>query len=463
MSFETLIDKATESVSDPDYDSRYASTRQLDTLGLGVPPATRVLEVSVNWCALVVDAMAEVLNVTGFTCATEGSDEFLRAIWSHWQRQRMGVKSAQAHIEAMIQGSGFVFVGRSADNSFNVSTVRTRDGIAFEESDNVITEAVARYKAKTDSGSEVERAAYYTPDSIEVFQLVSGRWGKVYSQVGCGFVPVIPLVNSTRFGDRFGRSDIASVKQFADSASRSFTLLQLATEILSMPQRWIAGGQWDNLRRPDGSRPSLIELYTGSYMFAPNPNVKMGQFPGADLSKVVESIKAVAEQVSATTGLPPSMLGFSAAGNPMSAEAMRTAKERFITRGERKQQVFGDAWAKWARVNLALDGVDKGVIEEKLNDLSVAWSDVSLPSVAARNQAILQAHSQGILSSRTAREVLPLTPEQRKRENLREQVTEKIGEDDLGTVSVGSVPKMKEDPDEVTPGNEDKAVEKGLR
>jgi len=157
------------------------------------------------------------------------------------------------------------------------------------------------------------------------------------------------------------------------------------------------------------------------------------------------------------------MLGFSAAGNPMSAEAMRTAKERFITRGERKQQVFGDAWAKWARVNLALDGVDKGVIEEKLNDLSVAWSDVSLPSVAARNQAILQAHSQGILSSRTAREVLPLTPEQRKRENLREQVTEKIGEDDFGAVSVGSVPKMKEDPDEVTPGNEDKAVEKGLR
>lgn len=196
-------------------------------------------------------------------------------------------------------------------------------------------------------------------------------------------------------------------------------------------------------------------------MFAPTSDAKMGQFPGADLSKVIETIKTLVEQVSATTGLPPSMLGFSAAGNPMSAEAMRTAKERFITRGECKQAAFGASWEQWARVNLAFEGVPVGEINSKLTNLLTAWADVSLPSIAARNQAILQANAQGVISGRTAREVLPLTPEQRSRENKREAELEKIGKftEGLFGTNPGAVPSF--DENGVTLGNEDKAVAKG--
>lgn len=457
MSFESLLELAGASVIDGDLDARYDGTRQLDTLGLSIPPSTRVLEIASNWPSLTVDTMAEVLVVEGFECAAEGTDDFLKRIWSAWKTCGMGTLSHLAIVEALLQGSAYLLVGVNEQGKVR-TTVRSRDGVAVEQSDGDVTAAVVRYQVTTEQGSEVSRAAYYTPDSIEVFQEVSGSWGRVSSQRAPGFVPVVPLVNKSRITDVNGRSELALVNGYSDAAARAFTLLQLAMEILSMPQRYIAGGDLSKFKKPDGSMPSLADIYLGSLLFAPSSDAKMGQFPGADLTQIINTIKALAQQVSASTGIPLSMLGFTSEGNPMSAEAMRAAKERFISRGEQKQSVFSDAFTQWGRVVLAYEGESRQTIEDKLGSLDTLWRDIAFPSVASKNQAILQGHSQGLISARTAREHLPLTPQQQQRENILDREADDVAAREDGKAQLfGDVPKLVED-DAATPGNEDKAA-----
>src|SRR5206468_11559864 len=61
-----------------------------------------------NWCALVVDAVAERLMVEGFrmTEQPEGDAD----AWEMWQRNFLDHDSQLAHTEALVTSSGYVIV-----------------------------------------------------------------------------------------------------------------------------------------------------------------------------------------------------------------------------------------------------------------------------------------------------------------------------------------------------------------
>lgn len=421
MSFEGLLESAQVSLSDSDLNARYDGTRQLSQMGVSIPPKVRALEVVVNWPRLVVDTMAEVLTVDGFEAANM-PDEAIASVWRVWQSSNMKSRSHLAHVEALIQGVAYVLVGLTEDGRVQTG-VLPRDGVAVKYgSDGQVAEAVIVYEVETEQFTRVKRAAYYLPDSIEVFQETNGQWTRLSSQRGCGLVPVVPIVNKTRLSDVNGRSDMELVIPFGDAASRSFTLLQLATELLSMPQRYIIGGNWEKFRKRDGSQPTPEEIYLGTLMVSPDSNSKYGQLEGARLSEVIAVLKHCAEMVSAVTGLPVAMLGVTTQ-NPSSAEAMRAAKERMISRGEFKQDLFGDAWEQWARIVLAFQGVSL----EGSDTLNAVWRDIAVPSNSAKSAYLLQAQAQGVISARTARDGLPLTPEQRSRENQLTDQAQRLG------------------------------------
>ncbi|NMW64426.1 phage portal protein [Mobiluncus mulieris] len=421
MGFADLLATAQASVSNVEYNERYDGTRQLTQIGVSIPPRVRSLEMVVNWPRLVVDTMAEALAVDGFEGA-DMPDEHIEAVWRVWQSTNMKSRSHLAHVEAMTQGAAYALVGVTEQGSVKTD-VLPKDGIAVVYGpDGQPSEAVVSFEADTEQGTRVKRAAYYLPDSIEVFQEAYGTWVSVSKQRGCGLVPIIPIVNKTRLGDMVGRSDMDLVIPYGDAASRSFTLLQLATELLSLPQRYIIGGDWSKFKKGNGEQPTAEEIYLGTLMVSPDKNSKYGQLEGARLDQVIAVLKHCAEMVSAMTGLPVSMLGVTT-NNPSSAEAMRAAKDRMISRGEFKQDVFGDSWEQWARVVLAILGMSL----EGSETLNAVWRDVATPSNSAKSAYLLQAHAQGVISARTARDGLPLTPEQRARENKTIDESEALG------------------------------------
>lgn len=422
MSFESLLGVANGSAVNSELDSAYDGTRRVGMMGLNVSPKMRALEVQVNWPRLTVDTMSEVLTVEGFESASL-ADNVLDSLKDTWNRENMTALSHLAHTEAMVQGEAFILVGQREDGSIR-TTLHAKSGIAVvDDADGRTAEAVVAYAVPNDSGGTTNRAAYYTAERIEVFQEINGRWGRVSSRPGVGIVPVIPVRNALRVTDVSGRSEIDLVKNLGDAASRAMTMLQVAMELLAIPQRWIAGVDTGKLRNQHGVAPTMEQLYLGSYMFAPESDARMGQFAGADLSQIIAVIKTCAEQVSALTGIPPSMLGLISTGNPNSAEAMRAAKERLISRGEFKQAIFGDVWEQWARVVLAFEGQS----EVQRLVLNTVWRDIAVSSVSAQAANLLQAHAQGIVTARTARDGLQLTPEQKQRENRNDGLADEVG------------------------------------
>ena len=176
-----------------------------------------------------------------------------------------------------------------------------------------------------------------------------------------------------------------------------------------MPTRYLFGEGLETLRDQAGNPVDKIAAYFGRFLTGPS-DAKAGQIPGADLSQIIDSYKLYAQSVSAITGIPPSMLGIST-DNPSSAEAMKVAKERMISRAEVKQQLFGDALEEVARLSLEYMGREVDVAT-----LEVQWRDPATPSASSKAANMLQAHAQGVIGPETAREALSLTPEQKARE-----------------------------------------------
>lgn len=401
MSFDTLA--ASVPVSDSKFESYYEGEVTLDALGISLPPAARVLEMAAPFPKLAVDVLAEVLTPEGYLLGDDRDTPALLRRW--WQVNDMDTTVRLAITEALVQGSAYFVIGEGTSDAPRI-TAHPRRGMSVRR-DHMgrVVEAVRQY------GPPDERhAAHYQSERTDYYRRDGGRWKLVDTiRHGLSAPPVVPMVNMLRLGDVDGRSEIAEVAKLSDAASRSLTNLQVAQELLAMPTRYLFGEGLETLRDQSGNPVDKIAAYFGRFLTGPS-DAKAGQIPGADLSQIINSYKLYAQSVSAITGIPPSMLGIST-DNPSSAEAMKVAKERLISRAEVKQQLFGDALEEVARLSLEYMGREVDVAT-----LEVQWRDPATPSASSKAANMLQAHAQGVIGSETAREALSLTPEQKARE-----------------------------------------------
>lgn len=416
MSFESLLRDCRARAGWSKWSRAYEGERHLDQLGVSLPPQMRVLEMVANWPRLAVDVLVETLTVDGFSLAGDSSQDAAGVtgrLRQAWAGQNMDTVSAMAHTETLVGGQCVVLVERSAQGRVLSRVLPASTRMSWElDASGCVVEAMIR----VNDADGRRWAQVFGLDGTRWFYLQAGRWVEASEyRVGLpGVVPLIVFTNRMRPLDVCGRSEMADVIPFADAASRSFTNLQIAQELLAMPQRYILGGTSQVTRDGAGRPVTQLEQYLGHYITGPKDG-KVGQLPGADLSPFINTVKMYAQMVSALAGIPPSMLGIST-DNPASAEAMRAAKERLIAKSERKQALFGDCWEQWGRVVLALSGRPV----DGLESLETIWRDPATPSQSAKDQMVLQAFQAGLVSAQTAREMLPLSPEQRAREDAAE-------------------------------------------
>src|SRR5690606_10471434 len=128
---------------------------------------------------------------------------------------------------------------------------------------------------------------------------------------GLGVVPVVPMVNRARLGDRVGRSEMADIIPITDAACRSLTNPQSAQELLAMPQTTCCAVQNGDCVDADGRRLPKWEAYLGRMKALANDEAKVSQHPGADLRHFPEVLEHYARMVGALSGLPPHFLGLS--------------------------------------------------------------------------------------------------------------------------------------------------------
>ena len=383
MSFKSLATKFANGAYRPKtYEKYYEGTKRLDAVGISLPRKARV----------AVDVLTEILIPDGYRVADDEKSGVVDLLRKVWQYNDMDSQFSLAATEAIASGAAYWIIA-PPDDEHEFASIRAVDAqharVRIDYRGNLI-EGMVLYRR--DDGKV--GATYYTPDGVEFW--VKGRYDWVSDGSGredTWGASIVPMFNRSRLSDKYGRSDLRELTGVIDAASRTLTNLQVAQEVASSPLRVIVGdGAADMIRQ----HPDKVQAYMGNLFGLPD-GADVKQLTGMALAPFINTYRSYALQLSAMTGIPPSMMGVSSDNNPTSAEALRVAKDRLIARAENKQRQFSDALEKVGRIVAESHG--KSV--KGLEALEVVWRDAAAPSTSAQMATALQAHSQGIIGDET--------------------------------------------------------------
>lgn len=321
-----------------------------------------------NWMALVVDAVAERLNVEGFRFGEDSSGD--KDAWRIWQANQLDADSEIAHTEAIKCGESAAIVWWGADSSPEITVEDPQQVIVALEPGSRRRRAAALKCWVDEEGFRY--ATLYLPDYIYKYRsskptdskLIAGgavtvKWeereiaGEAWPLPNrLEVVPVVPLVNRPRLLGG-GESEIRSVIPLQDATNKLLADLVLASEFGSYPQRWATGIEVP--KDPDTGQPlepfkaAVDRLWTSR-----SKDTTFGQFDPADLDNYVTALTKLAQDIASQTRTPPHY--FYLRGEFPSGESIKAAETGLVAKARRKMRHFGESWEEVMRLALIVDG-----------------------------------------------------------------------------------------------------------
>ena len=373
----------------------YEGKQRLRDLNISVPPTLKLLNTVVGWAGTAVDVLEERLDFEGYIGDNFGLNEIYRA-------NDLDLESSLGHKDALIYGTGFVFVGRGRPDMGEPDVLVTiespkRATVIWDMRSRRVTAALL---VDTVAKGKVASGSLWLPDETVYFATYSDQYVETGRDVHMlGRVTVAPLINNPRSGDPHGRSEITrAVRYYSDSAVRTLLGAEVAREFYSSPQRYVLGADeslWEDADGRPVDRWSVIQGRVLGLPYNEDAGVmpQVGQFQSNSPAPYFDQIRALAQMLAAETAIPPSYLGFQT-DNPASADAIRQMESRLVKRAERRQKQFGRTWTEVGRLALL---VRDGELPENAQDIRAVWRDASTPTRAAAADEVVKLISAGVL------------------------------------------------------------------
>ena len=395
----SLISTLTDKLMDHQFQNSvrecyYEGKQRLKDLNISVPPGLKMLNSVVGWAGTAVDVLEERLDFEGWIGGTNlGLDAIYRA-------NELDLESSQGHKDALIYGSGFVFVGKGQEGEpdplITIESPKRATAIYDMRTRRPIAALLARFNEK----GVVDGGSLYLPNSTITFGLGRNEWLEIArDDHNLGRVPCAPLINNPRSGDPWGRSEITrAVMSITDSAMRTLVGAEISREFFASPQRYILGASEDAFVDADGNPTNGWSVIQGRVLglgYNDDDGVmpQVGQFSSNSPAPFFDQLRAYAQMLAAETSIPTSYLGLQT-DNPASADAIRALENRLVKRAERRQKQFGRTWSEVAKLSLL---VRDGAIPSEVNDVRPIWRDASTPTVAASTDAAVKLIQAGVL------------------------------------------------------------------
>lgn len=372
----------------------YEGKNRLKDLNISIPPGLKNLDTVVGWAGTAVDVLEEHLDFEGYI----GGEQF--GLTDIYRANELDLESSQGHKDALIYGTGFVFVGKGMEGEPDPLITIESPKRATAIYDMRTRRPMAALLANYDDEGRVESGSVYLSNETIYFEMMNRTYVETMRDVhNLGRVPCAPLINNPRSGDPWGRSEITrGVISLVDSAVRTLVGAEVAREFFSAPQRYILGADESAFLDPDGNPTNGWSVIQGRVLgIAYNDDdgvmPQVGQFQANSPAPYFEQIRAYANLLAAETAIPSSYLGYPS-DNPASADAIRAMESRLVKKAERRQKQFGRTWQEVARLALLIrDGevpVDFGIVRP-------IWRDASTPTVAASADAAVKLIQAGVL------------------------------------------------------------------
>ena len=372
----------------------YEGKNRLKDLNISIPPSLKLVDSVVGWAGTAVDVLEERLDFEGYINDNFGLSEI-------YQANELDLESSLGHKDALIYGTGFVFVGKGRDGEPDPLITIESPKKATAVYDMRTRRISAALLTTRDDHGNIVTGSLYLPDQTIYFEAYERTFVETFRDVhNLGRVPVAPLVNNPRSGDPDGRSEITkAVRSYVDSAMRTLLGAEVAREFYSAPQRYILGADESVFQDADGNPINPWSVIQGRVLGVPynedeNVMPQVGQFSANSPAPYFEQIRQYAQLIAAETAIPSSYLGFQT-DNPSSADAIRQMEARLVKRAERRQRQFGRTWSEVAKLALL---VRDGEIPAEIGSVRPVWRDAATPTRAAAADEAVKLIQAGVLT-----------------------------------------------------------------
>jgi hypothetical protein len=355
-----------------------------------------------NWCRLVVDAVEERLNVTGFRFGDEAGDT---DAWHIWQANGLDADSQLAHTESLINGVSYAFVWYGEDDEPEISIEAPEQMIVAYEPGNRRRRRAALKKWLADDDTVF--ATLYMGDALWKFQ---GRAPSSGTPVVAGWepreepnepwplpnplgvVPIIPIVNRPRLLPRHtteGDSEITDVIPLQDAVNKILLDMLVASEFGAFRQRWTTG--LDIPTDPDTNLP--IEPFKPAVdrlWISENPETKFGEFGQTDLLPYTRAAELFVQHIASQTRTPPHY--FYLSGQFPSGESIKSAETGLVAKARRKMRHFGESWEAVMKLAFRIQGDDRA----QFIGAETIWGDPESRTEGQHVDALLKLKTLGV-------------------------------------------------------------------
>lgn len=317
---------------------------------------------SINYTGLVPDAIAERLQVDGFRMGDEPeADDAANEIW---QRNGMDSVSDTGHVESLVNGLGAVLVWPDdEDDTQATMTLEHASEVIVALDPNNRRRRLAALKIYRDPWG-MDQYQLWLPDVFARF--VKGPDDTVARPLGdparnpYGVVPVVPLVPQPR-SIGYPISEVERIIPLQDAINKLFADVIVISEALALPLRYILGWIEETENQEPGesqivkAAKSAQELLKGSLLTIDDPEAKIGQLPGAELSGHVAMLRELVQSVATLSRIPFHYIVMNG-GQVPSGEAIQSAEAGLISIVKRRMRQLGIGWEEAMRLAFLIEG-----------------------------------------------------------------------------------------------------------
>jgi hypothetical protein len=351
---------------------------------------TFLKESRANWSELVVNAVAERLQVVGFRFGPAGASS--DHAWEIWQASSMDADGELAQTDALVCGSAFVLVQPDDDNPSGVAIT----GESPVEATVIYApgnrrKRLAGYK-RYRLGDQVTQILIL-PEAIVTWE-PNGKEPEVEGNP-TGVVNLIEIIPQPR-SSRPPRSELHSATHFQDRINTTIFNRLVATDYGAFRQIWATGVKLARqvLTSEDGTETTVVkkpfDIGANRLLTNENPDGRFGAFQESSLRGYLDAVSQDVEQLAAVTQTPPHYLLGSMVN--LSADAIKAAEAGLVSKISRRALHIGEAWEAVMRLALALTE------DPYANDQSaeVIWKDFETRSEAQMVDALTKMATLGV-------------------------------------------------------------------
>ncbi|MFL6115850.1 MAG: phage portal protein [Catenulispora sp.] len=359
-------------------------------------------QVVINWPRLVVDAVEERLDVTGFRLPDAESGD--AEMWRVWKANGMSQQSQQAHVDSLVMRRAFIFVGAN-EKDRNTPLITAESPLqvyAYYDPATRVEQAVVKRWHDTDPFTGAFRDQYATlklPNSTHLYRFGGENgWKEIdRDEHKLGVVSVVTLANRGRLLVPGGVSELADILPISDAACKIASDMMVGSEFHAIPRRWALGFDKEDFTDQDGKPLSIWSRLAGRLWSTSktkqDDGVEVGQFPESDLKNFHSTIEILARIASALAALPPNYMGLSA-DDAASDAAIRSREARLVKRAERKCGSLGAGYEQMQRL---VRLYQTGEQDPQLEQLETLWTDPATPTYAQKADAVTKLRGASIL------------------------------------------------------------------